>query len=71
MKANSWFLQVGPRDLEKHSKLPYWMQMHGSVLPRMILPMAMIAGWSTLITCLHKFVVGRMFPHPIPNLNSY
>ncbi|TVY22813.1 UPF0187 protein, partial [Lachnellula hyalina] len=49
---------VGPRDLEKHSKLPYWMQMHGSVLPRMILPMAMIAGWSTLITCLHKFVVG-------------
>ncbi|TVY40075.1 UPF0187 protein [Lachnellula occidentalis] len=49
---------VGPRDLEKHSKLPYWMQMHGSVLPRMILPMAMIAGWATLITCLHMFVVG-------------
>ncbi|TVY88649.1 UPF0187 protein [Lachnellula willkommii] len=49
---------VGPRDLEKHSKLPYWMQMHGSVLPRMIVPIALVAGWATLITCLHMFVVG-------------
>lgn len=47
---------VGPRDLEKHSKLPYFLRMHGSVLPRMILPLTMIGGWSTLITCLHMYI---------------
>ncbi|TVY59713.1 UPF0187 protein [Lachnellula suecica] len=47
---------VGPRDLEKHSKLPYFMQMHGSVLPRMILPMTMIGCWATLITCIHMLI---------------
>ncbi|KUJ13418.1 UPF0187-domain-containing protein [Mollisia scopiformis] len=47
---------VGPRDLDKHSKLPYFMRIHGSVTPRMILPLTFIAIWSTLITCLSKFV---------------
>ncbi|KAF4629604.1 hypothetical protein G7Y89_g8537 [Cudoniella acicularis] len=47
---------VGPRDLESHSKLPYFMRMHGSVLPRMLLPLTLIGAWSTLITCLHNFV---------------
>lgn len=47
---------VGPRDTEKHSKLPYFMRMHGSVLPRMIVPLICVAGWATMITCLHHFV---------------
>ncbi|RDL40222.1 Uncharacterized protein BP5553_00201 [Venustampulla echinocandica] len=47
---------VGPRDLEKHSKLPYFLQMHGSILPKMIVPLSLIASWASLITCLHKFV---------------
>ncbi|KAL4890064.1 Bestrophin, RFP-TM, chloride channel-domain-containing protein [Aspergillus ambiguus] len=46
----------GPRDLDKHSKWPVFMRMHGSVLPKMILPLAFIAAWSTLITCISKFV---------------
>lgn len=47
---------VGPRDLDAHSKLPYFMRMHGSVLPRMILPITLVGVWATLITIiLHKF----------------
>ncbi|KAH7308814.1 Bestrophin, RFP-TM, chloride channel-domain-containing protein [Rhexocercosporidium sp. MPI-PUGE-AT-0058] len=47
---------VGPRDLDKHSKLPYFMRMHGSVLPRMVLPVLAVGAWATAITCISKFV---------------
>ncbi|KAG4430840.1 hypothetical protein IFR05_013674 [Cadophora sp. M221] len=47
---------VGPRDLDKHSKLPYFMRMHGSVLPRMVLPVLGVGAWATCITCISKFV---------------
>ncbi|KAJ5099800.1 hypothetical protein N7532_006801 [Penicillium argentinense] len=46
----------GPRDMEKHSKWPIFMRMHGSVTPKMILPMIWIAGWSTAITCISKYL---------------
>ncbi|KAI4195223.1 MAG: hypothetical protein LQ346_003500 [Caloplaca aetnensis] len=45
-----------PRDIEKHSKLPYFLRMHGSITPRMIIPLAFIGAWATLITCISKFV---------------
>jgi len=43
---------AGPRDMDRHSKLPYFMRMHGSVTPRMILPLLWITCWSTLITAI-------------------
>ncbi|KAF2260728.1 UPF0187-domain-containing protein [Lojkania enalia] len=46
---------VGPRDISKHSKWPYFLRMHGSVLPKMVLPLLVVAGWSTLITCISEF----------------
>ncbi|KAI9924452.1 hypothetical protein MW887_007079 [Aspergillus wentii] len=46
----------GPRDLDKHSKWPIFLRMHGSVLPKMLLPLVFVALWSTLITCISKFV---------------
>ncbi|QSZ32494.1 hypothetical protein DSL72_002072 [Monilinia vaccinii-corymbosi] len=46
---------VGPRDMDAHSKLPYFMRLHGSVIPRMVVPLWWIACWSTLITCVSKF----------------
>ena len=49
-------LQVGPRDMSKHSKWPFFLRMHGSVLPKMILPLVVVTIWSTLITCLSEFV---------------
>ncbi|RFU26544.1 hypothetical protein B7463_g9805, partial [Scytalidium lignicola] len=47
---------IGPRDLDAHSKLPYFLRVHGSVTPRLILPILIAGGWATCITCISKFV---------------
>ncbi|KAF2019337.1 UPF0187-domain-containing protein [Aaosphaeria arxii CBS 175.79] len=47
---------VGPRDMSKHSKWPFFLRMHGSVLPKMILPLCVVSLWSSLITCICEFV---------------
>lgn len=52
-------LQVGPRDISKHSKWPMFLRLHGSVLPQMILPLGFVAGWATLFTCCDKLQVTR------------
>ncbi|KAF4239821.1 hypothetical protein CNMCM8980_001530 [Aspergillus fumigatiaffinis] len=46
----------GPRDLDKHSKWPVFLRMHGSVLPKLILPLLFVAAWSTLITLFSYYV---------------
>ncbi|KAI5859247.1 UPF0187-domain-containing protein [Durotheca rogersii] len=43
---------TGPRDVTKHSKWPLFMQMHGSILPKMIVPLIVVACWATLITSI-------------------
>ena len=40
------------------------MRMHGSVLPRMIIPLFWITCWATLITCISKFFHSRK-PSPL------
>lgn len=45
--------------MDGHSKLPYFMRMHGSVLPRMIVPITLIGSWATLITCLSELKITR------------
>lgn len=47
---------IRPRDIEKHSKLPYFLRLNGSITPRMIVPLVFIGCWATLITCISKFV---------------
>ncbi|KAF2437572.1 UPF0187-domain-containing protein [Karstenula rhodostoma CBS 690.94] len=47
---------IGPRDLDHHSKWPMFMRLHGSITPEMILPLLFVAGWSTMITCISKWV---------------
>lgn len=49
----------GPRDLDKHSKWPVFLRMHGSVLPKLILPLLFVAAWSTLITLFSHYVHNR------------
>ncbi|CAG8114111.1 unnamed protein product [Penicillium olsonii] len=46
----------GPRNMEKHSKWPIMMRMHGSVMPKMILPLLTVAIWSTAVTVFSKKV---------------
>lgn len=42
-------------DILKHSKWPLFLQMHGSILPKMILPLFLLGGWATCITCVSTF----------------
>ncbi|KAJ5833718.1 hypothetical protein N7474_002029 [Penicillium riverlandense] len=46
----------GPRNMDKHSKWPVFMRMHGSIMPKMILPILFVGAWSTFITCFCKYV---------------
>ncbi|EMD64860.1 hypothetical protein COCSADRAFT_315444 [Bipolaris sorokiniana ND90Pr] len=62
LDAEDYF--VGPRDMAKHSKWPYFMRMHGSVFPKMILPIIVITVWATAITCISQFV----YPLVVSNL---
>lgn len=54
LDAEDYF--IGPRDMSKHSKWPFFMRMHGSVLPKMIIPLLTVTVWSTAVTCISKFV---------------
>ncbi|KAJ5381271.1 uncharacterized protein N7496_003699 [Penicillium cataractarum] len=45
----------GPRNMDKHSKWPIFMRMHGSVTPKMILPIFLVGSWATAITCICKW----------------
>jgi len=42
--------------MSKHSKWPFFMRMHGSVLPKMLLPLLVTSLWSILITLLSQYV---------------
>lgn len=54
-------LFVGPRDMNHHSKWPFFLRLHGSVLPKMILPLFFVACWATLFTCISKYVHELVF----------
>ena len=47
---------TGPRDMGRHSKWPVFLQMHGSILPKMVMPLIFIGGWATGVTIIHKKV---------------
>jgi predicted membrane chloride channel (bestrophin family) len=40
--------------MAKHSKWPFFLRMHGSVLPKMIIPLTVITIWSTAITLISE-----------------
>lgn len=46
----------GPRDVHRHSKWPVSMRLHGSILPKMIVPLSLVAAWATLIVCISQLV---------------
>jgi len=46
----------GPRDIHRHSKWPYFLRLHGSILPKMIVPLTFVGVWATLITTIHEFL---------------
>jgi hypothetical protein len=40
--------QFGPRDVTRHSRIPLFFKVHGSVLPKIILPLCMVTLWATV-----------------------
>lgn len=46
----------GPRDINRHSKWPHFLRLHGSVLPKMIVPLTVVGGWATAIVCISELV---------------
>ncbi|KAF2808727.1 uncharacterized protein BDZ99DRAFT_488659 [Mytilinidion resinicola] len=55
---------VGPRDPAKHSKWPRAMQMHGSVMPKLFLPICFYSIWVTVVTAV-SVCVQDLAVHPI------
>lgn len=46
---------TGPRDIARHSKWPIILQLHGSIMPKLILPLALISLWASAIVVIsHK-----------------
>lgn len=43
---------TGPRDIAKHSKWPIILQLHGSIMPKLILPIALISLWASAIVVI-------------------
>jgi len=59
MSNTTNIFQVGPRDLDHHSKWPIFLRLHGSITPEMILPLLFVGGWSAAITSISKYVYDR------------
>lgn len=55
----------GPRDIQRHSKLPLFMRLNGGILPKMILPLAFAGVWATAVMLIHTFVIdiGKIRTH--------
>ena len=32
-----------------------FLQLHGSILPKMIIPLLAVGAWATIITCISKY----------------
>ncbi|KEY72454.1 hypothetical protein S7711_05129 [Stachybotrys chartarum IBT 7711] len=45
---------TGPRDMSRHSKWPNSMRLHGSIMPKMIMPLVFMGAWASLITVLNR-----------------
>jgi ion channel-forming bestrophin family protein len=46
----------GPRDIKHHSKVPYFFRIHGSIIPKLIIPQLIVICWATAITVISKLV---------------
>ncbi|KND86770.1 hypothetical protein TOPH_08612 [Tolypocladium ophioglossoides CBS 100239] len=56
---------TGPRDIAKHSKWPIFLQMHGSIMPKLILPLFFISAWTTAVTVIHQNVYRSLGANPV------
>ncbi|KAF2715555.1 membrane protein [Pleomassaria siparia CBS 279.74] len=58
------FQQIGPRDIQKHSKWPRALRIHGSVTPKLIIPVLGVTCWTTLVVVISE-IYYPIAVHPI------
>lgn len=56
VKLLTFMPQSGPLDPSRHSKLPCFMRLHGSILPKMIMPVLVVGIWATSVTLISKHI---------------
>ncbi|ROT37792.1 UPF0187-domain-containing protein [Sodiomyces alkalinus F11] len=54
MELGDYF--TGPRDIQKHSKWPLFLQIHGSILPKVVLPLTILSLWAAAVTTVSELV---------------
>ena len=64
-------LFVGPRDMNHHSKWPFFLRLHGSVVPKIIVPLTFVACWATLFTCISKFYHPLVFDSVLLTITGF
>jgi predicted membrane chloride channel (bestrophin family) len=54
---------TGPRDISRHSKWPLFLRLHGSIVPKMIVPLLFIGAWSTAVVVIsHHYADNGLGP---------
>ncbi|CAJ2510995.1 Uu.00g066200.m01.CDS01 [Anthostomella pinea] len=53
-KFDEYFL--GPRELDRHSKWPTMLRIHGSTLPELILSLLLVGVWTTSVCLFSRHV---------------
>lgn len=51
--------QLGPRELDRHSKWPMLLRIHGSCVPELILPLLLVGAWTTTVCLFSRHVKDR------------
>jgi len=46
------------------------LRLHGSITPKLVIPVLLVGGWATAVTCISKLVYDRKPYHPLPALQS-
>ncbi|KAL7269134.1 hypothetical protein RUND412_008217, partial [Rhizina undulata] len=46
----------GPMDPTKHRKLPLFLRLHGSIVPKLLVPLTFVTIWSTAVTAIDQEV---------------
>ncbi|KAF2647615.1 UPF0187-domain-containing protein [Lophiostoma macrostomum CBS 122681] len=47
---------LGPRELDRHSKWPMLLRIHGSCLPELVLPLLVVGGWTTAVCLFSRHI---------------
>ncbi|KAH9884375.1 Bestrophin, RFP-TM, chloride channel-domain-containing protein [Xylariomycetidae sp. FL2044] len=62
-KFDDYFL--GPRELDRHSKWPMMLRIHGSCIPELIVPILFVGAWTTTVCLFSRHVKDLGIKHTL------